>query len=515
MNSLRTTILLLFSAIALQAQQLLPKGNLNFGEVLELKNSLLTSSNPAAIHYNTIDTISIAEIDYSLSDGNYKAAMSAKQSHQAKLFTESYRRFKKTMLYGAFTFAKEWHWEQNYTNNYSPYRGTPYLFGDSIGGDLTDKEQDQLHAKVAHNFDEKIILGAEADYKVGLASQNRDPRAKNKVTSLHTNIGLMTNGKNIKVGINGFYDYYNEDIDINIVRENTFHSLLSMKGLGVFEGHQSTTFARLYKANSYGGAAQLKTYGNILEVGIKNSKEMVYDGRANNNATWSAIKTDSELGSGELFINDVYTITIDKFIHRIFLNAKLSKYAGTEYLQELVKIDDKYDTYQWKTIFEEKKYLKQMNEIALGYTFAKFYSENVRNYSINAEIKYNSLDEKYNYMNSGLNYSNMNFNIKGSKLIRLKQHRIDCHTNISYRYNLQNSYNSKVANFATKNITLPDFKYNTADFLQAGIGLDYTYTGAKKLSYFASINYASQYAFNYHIDNNRRNFCNVKIGVLF
>lgn len=485
--------------------------NKNYVPILTQHNPLLLSNNPTAIYWNANDSLGQFSLAYHKENGNYKPTMIGASKNSFILSTDSYKKVAKTMLWGAFEYNKSIEQDMCYTNVYDSYRNTPYLYADTIGGDAYDREQFSFNTKLSTPLNDRLFLGTQVEYMVGLGAQSRDPRAENKIMNLNSKLGLFyLFGENIKLGVNGVYAYFNEDIDINVVEQNTTHTIFNLTGLGTYSNHESSTFYRLYKRHTVGGDVQLSTGNNIVEVGYRSFDEIVLDGRKESGATWSTIKDDSRLRGCNYALNDIYTLHKGSGTHQLKLSANMQKIVGTEILQELQKVNEDYDIYQWTTFNEEDKYTNTTQSASFSYEYAKYSTPFLRNYSIEMEANIEDHEERYYFPNQKISYTNIDYSLSVSKLFSWQKHRIDTKLCMGAKNNLSQQINLTQTSVFTELITVPEYNYFSSDHINGYIDINYDYSINDTKRIFINARYQ-----HVHSDEFNRSSMNITTGYLF
>lgn len=489
--------------------------NVDYDVVFSLKNPSSHTANPAALAWSPIDSIRKANLSYNTQSGGFHRILNAQEQQRLSLGTESYRRLNNTMLYGTFEYAKGWESKHNYSNMYYAYRGTPYLFIDTIANGEIDREQYQMECKIAHSFSPALTIAGELDYRVGIASQNKDPRALNKMVDIKNKLGLLYHKNTMTIGLDAFYNYYTEDIEVITVRDNTTHDMFGTTGLGTYSKHNWSKFYRTYHNHTYGGDVQVILANNVLELGHTIEHETTLDGRGKNGANWSSVKTDSYYNTRQSHIKDIYTIDDDNYNHQFVLSLNQKEALGTEVLQELKKVNENYKTYQWETLLEEDKYHRIQQEGTFTYTYSKFKKPLLRTYSLGTMVHYYKQEEVYNYQDLQANYSNMAYNINASKLWQWGTHSLDTRLDICYQINLENSQNLNYNSTITRLIISPDLEYFSSDLTGGMLTLNYAYTAPNNYHYYITTNYAFKHTNNTYFTTPNRHHTSITLGLMF
>ncbi|MDA3853201.1 MAG: hypothetical protein PF444_03030 [Bacteroidales bacterium] len=508
-------LLLALTRVVSFAQEQNLRTNVHYQDVLQLSTPLLHTKNPAALSFNLLDSIRQVGVSYTIQNGDFKPVMESGKSHQLGLYTESFRRINKTRLYSAFRYTKNWEKDIQYSNVYNAYRGTPYLFVDTVSNVSYDKEEYQINCKMAHQFNQTISLAGEVDYKLGLGAQNKDPRSLNKLVHLKNKVGILADAEAFKLGLDIYYNYFNEDIDITTVRENASYEVYALTGLGTYSKHNSTRFYRLYKEHTYGYDFQIDLGNNILEFGLNSKREEVLDGRRENGANWSAIKTDSYLNTRNWHIKDVLTFNSSEGYHQLILKYQQSKVIGTELLQVLEKVKLDHDIYQWKTISEEDKYAKSENSAQINYTYTQLKAPFLRDYSLGFGVLYFKKNEKYNFEDLETAYKNIHYHLYASKLFQKGHHSFETRIDANYKSNISNIRNLEFVTSITDLIIIPDLEFNTSNSVGGGITLNYIYTNSKKQNYYIEGKYAIQHTDNTYFNKKEKHYTSLSLGLMF
>ena len=99
--------------------------------------------------------------------------------------------------------------------------------------------------------------------------------------------------------------------------------------------------------------------------------ENVFDGRKEGEAVWSAMKHDSEFRNRTIGCDYVFTLQANESIHSLKASAVISESVGAEVLQNLNKLNEGYNIYQWQTISIEDKYFRKCKSALVSYEIVK------------------------------------------------------------------------------------------------------------------------------------------------
>jgi hypothetical protein len=450
--------------------------NLHSFRQLEAGSPWLQSNNAAGLSQMEALFPSELKIGFNLNGGGFHSVFKGKSDQSFDFSSQSFRKINKTYLYGSFNYSKSYEKGLNFSNTNDPAMNYPYLLADTIGNDTYDREFFKLTGIISSPLNGQLDWGLSFDYKVGTASQNRDPRPENKVLQTNISPGLLFKTKQFKLGANLAYGYYNEDIDISVVQENAQHTMFQLHGPGVFSYHASSSFYRLYQQHRFGGGMQFEwmsgNVSNLLHSDYSYSVQTIDDGRRGSNATWAAVKNDSRLDGIDWNLTDVISIDQGEKVHQLKAVLQIRNRLGTEFIQRLEKVNAT-DLERWITYGEEQKYYSLQTNAALNYQLMVKDESNLMKSLFNAGLKYSAFGEKYYLPNNDQNFSNLMFASSFLKLFTLPAANFSAEMKFSYQFNLDGQQNLTNANFIVKKIFRPEFIYQTESYLSPGISLAY------------------------------------------
>lgn len=409
-------------------------------------------------------------------NGDFHSVFKGHSDQSFSFSSQSFQKISKTFIYGSFNYSKSYEKGLNFSNTNDPALNYPYLLADTIGNDTYNREFFKLNGIISSPVNSQLDLGLSFDYKVGIASQNRDPRPENKVLQTNISPGVLFKAYGFKLGTNLTYGYYNEDIDVSVVEENVEHTMFQLHGPGIFNYHASSSFYRLYQQHRFGGGMQFEwkagKLSNILHSEYIYSIQTIDDGRKGNLAMWSAVKNDARLDGIDWKLTNVFSIDEGEKTHRIKAEVSIISRLGTEFIQRLEKVGETNQEH-WITYGEEQKYYSQQTNAGLKYQFMRKDGNNLMNSLFQAGLSYLAFDEKYYLPNQELNYANLMFESSFLKLVALRGSNFSAEMKLKYQLNLDEGKNLTVTNFMVQKIYSPEFNYLTSNFISPGISVGY------------------------------------------
>lgn len=454
----------------------LQKTSLYSFELVYLQNPWLISSNPAALSQMDQSLIGIMNLNYRFENGSFKRVQQGNKLNSYQLNTYSFSKIKDISLYGGFNYEKSFEKELDYSNVNDPYRLTPYQIIDTLGNDIYDREFFSVAGGLSKPFGNRLIIGLSGDFKVGLAAQNRDPRPQNQVFNMTLSPGIIYDLGKIKLGFNLLYKYYNEEIEISIVRANSQAVFFSVHGVGIATYHEASSFNRLYKRNSKGFDLQL-AYENSKIKSINGSRllfheETAGDGRKASEASWSYLKKDSKLNTIQFDLYNGTSIINEEHIHSFGYMLNVNTLLGKEIIQRLDEVEGTILD-DWVTYGEEEKYGAEDIKANVYYHFNKLKIHDQKSFGFQLFADYHSFIENYYLPNQEEYYKNMAFGTAFDKNFYPHNKCLSIGLKLKYKMNLEATQSFSDYTFIAKNILVPDFEYLSSNYFSPGFNIAY------------------------------------------
>lgn len=479
-------------------------------------NPWLGTSNPAGLRFNPGVDISDLTLNYEGINQDYRRPQEGDSLRNYYLETSSYKRIQNTMLYGSFMYEKSYERNCNFNLVNDPYRHTPYLLLDTLGrNDLYDREYFNMRGDLSTPVASHFSYGLSVNMDVGLSSQDRDPRPRNKVMNLDVAQGLLFTTPVVSLGVNMLYSYYNEDIEADIIQENVQHAFFQLHGFDTYTSHVAASFYRLYERTTYGGEGQLALHtGGLHSVfGTKflYMTETADDGRKAGDASWSYIKNDSELQGTLLSIFNTSTFSHGRFHHHLDAGYTIRYMLGAEFLQRLEQVGDA-GAVDWVDYGREEKYGATYSDLDLGYTFLLMKDRYLPGLEVKLGLAFEETDQLYKLPDMNASYRNRNLSGSAVKTFYAGRHELKIGAGVYFRKNLASTQDLARENFITTLLVVPDFIYNTQNtsgkWLSAAWSVDLDRLFRK---YFASLYLGAVNA----EDGTARQQIKLKTGLIF
>ena len=496
-------------------QDSIPAVSLNSFDLMPVLNPWLSSTNPAGLSLNSSILPGKMNLGYHTETGDYKRVQQGDNINHYNFQTQRYTKIENTFFYGSFSFDKSFEKGVNFSNVNNPYRGTPYLLIDTIGNDIYDREFFSLKGVLSTPLNHNISWGISTELNVGLASQNRDPRPRNKVLELSISPGLLFSYSKLNIGFNLLYSYYNEDIGIDIIEKYKQIAFFQLHGLGTSIYHVAGSFNRLYKRNSIGGETQVNyksgNLNNLTGAKLLYIKEIANDGRKAADASWSYVKNDSELEGTNLELYNTTTINHNSSIHYFHTNLKITNMLGTEIIQRLETSEETGAT-NWVTYAKEEKYCSTLIDAEFSYNYLKMKEEFIRNYEFTFAVNYQGFEQTYYIPNREEAYKNFMLSLNFDKSFYFNNHVFSISAGLKYKKNISSRLNFEENTFIYNKIILPDYNFLTSDFYAPWFELSYEIPLNKIFDKYFFMTSVDLYRAN---NDQTRTIFNFSTGVIF
>ncbi len=525
MKFYRLILILLFavSYSSLRAQQvpldtnsLLP----SYATLLPYQAAWKSSGNAAGLFKDSLLIFGKTALNYHHINGNYKLAQQSKNNQQLNFETERYLKLGKSLFYGRFSYTQQWEKEVKLSDVLDPYRGTPYLLADSIGGDWKKQLYTlQLKASTPAMLNEKLHFGLSADLNVATGARQNDPRPLSTNNQIKVSPALVWNiASNHSLGLYAIYERYREDISLETKNTTINHRLYRFLGVGQIE--LPTTFttsaSRVYEGSQFGGNIQyqFKRYNIewISNLGYKSGNEEVAEGSSipRKSGTWK---------QASYFLASQVNLKNEKYQHRLALDLRRLQDTGVEF-HEIYNSTTK----TWQTILEADFYIANTDYAQLAYTFIKKKSAFSFSWLAEGGINYVAIDKNYLFPISIQQISNAEFWLRGLKNLTLGTNSLHLGARLGYSKNLSQSLHfipiTADRTLAAREILFPDHGYLSTDYFSANANIQYNFKlkKAKGTNFFARADYMLQQNINtpiYGSANGKRHFLNISLGAFY
>ena len=383
--------------------------------LIESDNNWLRTGNSAGMIFNDDRNAVMFQGGMNYGDGSFHRIMEASERDDYFFTTESYRKLNdRIFLYGRFTYHNLDEKGALWNGTYDPYRGNPYILGDSVSGATYHKENYELAGKMAYKLSRTLSLGSAVSYFVAMGAKQKDPRPENTVTMFTINPSLLIRKENFKAGIDAGYRHRKEVIDyIKFVSDNSDPTYFMFKGFGFFNSMISGGTERHQSMNEIFGGLQFekKIMGIpfLTEVRFNGTKEKIEDGsstiRKEDAGDWNTSGFD---------LSEQLAFDAGPGHHRLKALFSYFNGDGIEYMQDVVYVDN---VAEYQTVAKYSKFNREVYQAAVHYDYWKMLDKDRLSWMVKAGINFKDNQEAYHYIPETFtsSYSNLGADLEIQK----------------------------------------------------------------------------------------------------
>lgn len=387
--------------------------------------------------------------------GDFRRAQQAESSRQLLFFSEGFHSLKKGMVYGSFQYIQQQDVNVQFSDIMDPYRGTPYLLADSVGGDWKRQSyRMQLKAASGPLLGDRIRLGMGVKYNVGTGARQNDPRPLDDVNELSLLPGFTWKVHPAHtIGVNGVYGYFKESVALENKNTNRTQYLYKLLGMGQYELPTTLTVgaSRYYNGTRWGGDVQYHYQHHLLEAmvtgGYSKYREVATDG------------TSNPLKGGTLEETNVHaSVDVVYKAHRVRVGYMHDDRIGieTQYTRNTT-------TARWEVVLEAPFTTAFVQQAKVEYEWLH------GSWLAHVGAAYHSLENKYLLTNSNQKIDNIIYTVQLGK----SWSAFDLQVQGGYRQRLQEQLSYQLmtttTNLIAYKVLYPDHAYLSANAYSAGL----------------------------------------------
>lgn len=221
------------------------------------RSLLMGSANVALLLADSIPDIGTTSLGAGAVFGKLRRPQMAETEQDITFEAQRYQHIGSWLFHGHFTYQQQQQQDLRWTGIMQPYRGTPFVLADSTVGDWT-KHHFALEAGASIPLSERFAAGLAVQYLTSSGAKNRDPRPLSNVNdiSLLPSATWKLDARHT-IGGHGVFRRFKEDIGIQI-RGPFAQGLYRMKGLSFHDQILpiSSSYTREYRGTAWSGGLQ-------------------------------------------------------------------------------------------------------------------------------------------------------------------------------------------------------------------------------------------------------------------
>ena len=436
----------------------------NAFKINNFQNFWHPTENAAGMIYNLPENITDFNTGLVNSNGDFHRIMEGSKARDYLLMTKSVRKIDKFFLSGSFAYQNQQESGARWNGTLEPYRGNPYILGDSVIGASYRKENYALSGGIATNINPNVSIGCKIDYFVAVGAKQKDPRPQNKVIRFVLNPGIIFHREKYDLGADLGFANRKEEIDYSqFITDNPDISYFAFKGFGFYAKEIGMDYYRFQNENALFGGFQFRTkktkLPSLTELKFKYGKETIDDG-----SSAPVKERGGDWDFADLNLKEIVQYGTSELSHKIELNAGYFKGNGSEFTQE--KVYNGTVT-EYVTISTNLKFERKILQGQLEYTAQKLKTAQKINWIFNSRIGAFNNNETYYYVPEI--FTSGYTNLLGFASLEKDFYLISFHfapfLAASYTYNLSNnlvlSDLPEITKKELKEIYIHDFNYQT------------------------------------------------------
>lgn len=448
-------------------------------EKLLITQPWLASANAAALGLRPLPERGSASLQGYQESGHFRRAQQPDRTQKLIFQSARYQRIKAVSIYGRFQFTQQQDDSIRYADILNPYRGTPYILADSIGGDWK-KQFYQLQMKMASGWlaHHKLKIGVGIDYENGTGARQNDPRPLNYANTYSVTPSLLYQlTPQSHLGLNGYYAHFREEVSLSIQTNGNSHKLYKLLGLGYYSPPTSfsTSTTRTYQGNTIGGdllyTQQHDATTWITEAGMRRYTEDTWDGSSIPRATGLLAETDYTF-------HTVLQYHRGAMLRQLKLALQGKDYQGTEYSTSYDS-----DVRKWIITTELPLYSGQAYQGSLSFEWMKQITPYEYQWLLHAEVNGTSLERHYTYPVAHQLIRRITGLLRGGRNWLLHEADLQCLLQVQYSNALQTDLTytdmTTTTNLIAQEVLYPDQDYMGATTWGASGSVNYIFKQAK------------------------------------
>ena len=533
-----TAILLLFSTFA-QAQSdetihnhMNGRGGKKYYSIEKLywQNPWLYSENASGMAlckrpFQQFKAFTDAQLFSNYQVGEMKNIYDPTTNWQSGLNVESYMKLGKIYLYGKFGYDYTTSKENRWRGMVDPY-SSPFMMADSVAGDMSH-EMYRMETKMSFPLGERLSLGVDVKYNVGVMAKHKDLRNKNTLMEFEFTPGIIYNGDNVKGGLNVGIITSTEKIEYTQVETGVNKDLFHMYGLWF---NSSTPFG-----------------SGAVDASKRDKKDLTYKGALQLELKFGAFKFFNDFGmsyktgsQGEVGFNNRQFGDIEQISyryrgvmqyglkHRLSADLNFSNMNGFKIIQR-EELDSNSNIRRWVTYGRANTFSRNSVEGDVNYTFRAAKTPwiisweatvGARGYKVENTFKEYPLNfnQEWKYIEAYLTFA---------KHFNWKKSMFDIKPEIAYgvgggtpneRIDLEDtSIEEPVKPWQLNEQLLEEYSFMTASKASAGLNVRYTQFLNPQAGFniYVDIDYKYSQALDSAIKNLNRNYFKLSVGFTF
>lgn len=310
-----------------------PAQQMQYADYNYIHNVADGSLNPVSVSDVPVSSLAIINAGYFLRRGDYHNIDASRHVGGFDVDAYGISRMDRVAFEGGVTYF-------NYTEKGRCWNSTlfqnplnPFILADSEPSNYAI-ERFHVYGKVSYRLTPTVRIGINADYNVGVMSDEKDPRVETKGMRFIINPGVAWDvTRSLSVGATGGIDVFSESSRYTCLTTAVTYPFYLMSGLGTFYPQSGNSYSRDAKGVSWFASVDV-TYRFAENV---TDRLMLYYGKQAENATDGGSSYQFKGGdyaNNVLRVSDRFSYTGPRYAHNVEVSAETNDVKGKWYDQK-------------------------------------------------------------------------------------------------------------------------------------------------------------------------------------
>lgn len=355
-----------------------------------LHNVANGSLNPVSVSLMPLHELATVGAGYRWDQGGYHRVDQSGHSDALTVGAYGIKRLERLAFEGGLTYFNENDRSKCWNSTLFQSKLNPFVLADSSPSDY-NTERFNVNGRVAYDLTPAFRFGINADYNVGVMSDEKDPRVETKGMRFVINPGVQWDASShFSLGATGGLNLFNESLRYTCVSTAVNFPFYAMSGMGTFYPQSGSSYSRDSKGTSWFAGADV-TYNS--GAGIADYLSVIYS-HENESATDGGSTYQFKAGD---YMNDVLrvhnrlSIIRGRIAHNVEIGAELNNVKGKWYDQKAVTING---TTHYEVMGSSVKHKETRTEASVAYRFDMLDRHGVSGFTAGVSARYMMSDTK-------------------------------------------------------------------------------------------------------------------------
>ncbi len=415
------------------------------------------SLNPVSVSRVAVPELAIVGVGYNWANGGFHAVDESGHTNGLKVDAYGIKRMERLSFEGGIAYFNEKERSRCWNSTLYQSKLNPFVLADSEPSDY-DTERFRIDGRVAYSLSDAFRIGINADYRVGVMSDEKDPRLETKGMRFIINPGVQWSiTHNLAVGATGGLNLFNESLHYSSLATAVNYPFYAMSGLGTYYPQSGASYTRDSKGTSWFAGADVRynfseSVADYLSVIYENENEHSTDG----GSTYQ-FKAGEYMNGAFKFANRL-SLNFGRTSHNIELSAQMNDVKGRWFDQKSVTVNG---TTHYEVMGSSIKHKETLLNGKVSYRFDRLDNNGVSDLSAGVSAGYISSDTKNFPEVYFRKYSRLNVAANIMKYFNIRKVRLGAGIDGSYDMCLSSSCDFKGLDLE-KLYSMPMYAYLTS-----------------------------------------------------